>query len=153
MPSKPEWLKELLDNVPTTKEQAKIILKRNQELLTWLEERRPEFENQTIAEGGYCVDIGCPHCNKHFICTNCAYNSKSSYPEMFACIFFEFDGLTYEDVNGSDIVNLTYGHSHAKIVTALYEFDANKWADSYNNVVKFLKAHILWAEEVIKGED
>jgi len=96
----------VLRQVPTTKEQARTILKRNSQALEFL------FGNDQDGDT-LRIDVGCPHCLDAYKksrafrycldhCRNCAYNCAYSKvylePKRFRCLETMFGGVRYVDI-------------------------------------------------------
>lgn len=136
---RPEWLAKLLE-VPTTRAQAKQIIKRSEGMLALVKARKSGT-----------VNIGCPHCrlepttdrDRSYFCYSCAYNAGNRPSVKFACLHMEFDGRKFDQVAG--VISLTARQAVVKIKYA---------TDSHlAEVERYLLAHITWAEAVVEECD
>lgn len=135
--------------VPTTPEQARQILSRNQQALAML-----------LSDEPGTVDIGCPHCldakeewKKQFpdapttglFCKTCAYTKTVDPADTLgghcACCTYSFGGHCYDD-DVDAVVRLT---------SVSLDVDAtNESFMSVRHAKVWLRGHIEWAEEVLR---
>jgi hypothetical protein len=124
-----EHEKELLMRVPTTVEQAELILKRNQGLLTML-------DNEETGK----TEIGCPHCDCCY-CRGCAWQvlAQEYGVRSYICCHATFGGISHGTVKGVD-----YSADVEELTSDAYEDD-----DAESSACTFLEGHMEWAMLVI----
>ena len=143
-----------LSKIPTTKKQARQILRRNTQLL--------ERVNEVLAAKGdrsaYDEDvmIGCPHCQAAgFNCEDCPWGKLGMF-NMFGCLSRSFGRVTGNDVTDDDLnISVHLNRDSASIrwdrTTSPY-FKLAGLRGAGRKCRLFLQGHIEWAEAVISGE-
>lgn len=141
------WLKKLMV-VPTTVEQARQIIRRNQAVIEGLGEIGPENMEITIP-------IGCPHCDDcSGRCECCAWRhyaaNKKEYD--YFCVFADFNGHTLDDVRRQWPISLLFFSHKATLLyhTTIAIPTAKEIQDCKDVIREFCDGHIEWCDEVIR---
>lgn len=136
------WEKQiLLVSLITPKTWARQIKKRNEMLLDAVGDDDEEWVD-------YNNNIGCPHCQEVkkrlgiIACRACRWQAYRHFYSSEPCLAVRFGNTLYRDDD-----------SHTSLASHLYY-----WVDSERiegipapGDIKFLEAHILWAERILDG--
>jgi hypothetical protein len=131
-------------NVKTSLRQAKLIKKRNAELLEAFEHFR-ESKRCLIYENDWRnLPYACPHCDLNMRCDSCAWKVEPFHKYLITfCLRATFGGVRYSTVE--KVISYSPGHCSVNAYRAVH--CSSKKA---SEVRKFLKGHIEWAEAVIQ---
>lgn len=114
-----------LANVPCTREQAQQIIDRNTALMNNL------LQSPICME---VVNIGCPHCDKEYSCSECDYPKDDV--GNYQCVRYKFGGFGLD----YHYVDLSWEKAWFKEQIYVGEEDVLTW----------LQGHIEWGERVLE---
>lgn len=131
---------------------AKTILKRNVSLRKRLMLLEPYIGCDNIPPRIYGrafreTSIGCPHC-RGIVCENCLWTKicKRRPYDYTVCVSVQFDGISLADVwQGHRTLQLRY-HESCECLAFVYYADHHILRDEWERILRFIDAHIAWAQ-------